>query len=535
MTEELEVHRQSVSRSIQYSDYSSGDDEPITPSGHVPSSNIHHAPAYKVSMASTEPDENDVDDDDGNESSSSFDMTVAAQIERNKQNTKKRVSNAIQSRMSSFQPNTTPTVVSPSHNTSSSSSSAVVSQKEKKKNLASRWQSLMRANSKPNSASSFDMTVAAQIERNKQNTKKRVSNAIQLRMSSFQPNTTPTIVSPSHITSSSSSSSSSAAGSQKEKKKNLASRWQSLMRANSKPNSATLHESQQPIQHTKKPQSIHDGHGSFAINSSSSSSNHSSRTSTMTTTAAATAIDPYKGLSPIQVWKKKKAEREQKALAAKTTSTPVSASQSAVPQAQRNEPQLEQEVKVEVELDEKQSQSHSQVVKELGSDDPAPQQQRYRDDFESELKKLQMTQTETQSRSSEPLQHMHEEQEEEKVQDAVAREVEMETAEEKTHAQSDEDEDEVHVDVDVDVRTVDADTFMEHVYNHFCVDEQRILSGTYILQYMRDQLQLRLTVDATEEDEMLMIRQVMTELFGDDVVGAYGYYIRLRTDNDQRT
>eukprot|EP01083_Nonionella_stella_P275251 934725_1 len=117
MAEEVdsEIHRESISRSIQYSDYSSGEDiQPSTQSQPLP------------------------EDDDS--SSSSYSTTTTT----TKQTIEKRTSSKIQSKLnkmqSKFENETKP---KPRKRNSSNSG---LTQSEKKTKLAARWQRLLAAN-----------------------------------------------------------------------------------------------------------------------------------------------------------------------------------------------------------------------------------------------------------------------------------------------------------------------------------------------------------------------------------------------------
>lgn len=109
-----EVHRQSVSRSIQYSDYSSCEEIPPSPEPH----------------ADTEDD-----DDESSSSSSSSYTTISKQIEENKQNTKKRTSKNIKSKLSAFV-NNYAEIKNRSRGDSKSNDST---RSAKKTKLADRW------------------------------------------------------------------------------------------------------------------------------------------------------------------------------------------------------------------------------------------------------------------------------------------------------------------------------------------------------------------------------------------------------------
>merc|ERR1711933_468225 len=128
------VHRQSVSRSIQYSDYSSGDELPPQSSPEPTNNEISHD-----------------EDEDEDESSSSYDNNQT-KIEQNKQNTKKRTSSLIKSKVntisSKFDEN--------KENENSKnrqrglSNSGGTSRTAKKASLAARWEQSVKANSTKN-------------------------------------------------------------------------------------------------------------------------------------------------------------------------------------------------------------------------------------------------------------------------------------------------------------------------------------------------------------------------------------------------
>eukprot|EP00483_Globobulimina_turgida_P010023 UN10042 len=209
MAEELDpdIHRQSVSRSIQYSDYSSGEDiQPLTDQSQQPET-----------------------EDDDDSSSSSY-TTITKQIDENKANTKKRTSHQIQSKLST-----------------------ITSKLNTNTNTDSKQEPRNRGQSNSNG-------------------------------------TTRTA-----------------------KKAKLAARWQRLLVANSNESKKKLHTSQT----VKKPNKIRSIHDSLPWKHEENQCNYKRKTSAppvqkvlLSPAKTKDKNDPYVGLSPVQIWLKKKEERE---------------------------------------------------------------------------------------------------------------------------------------------------------------------------------------------------------------------------------
>eukprot|EP01084_Bolivina_argentea_P172444 298708_1 len=202
---EEDIHRQSVSRSIQYSDYSSGDDYQPQPSD----------------IQSTQ--HNETEEDDDSSSSSSYAPVQPKQIE------KKRTSATIQSKLNTITKQFTPN------------------------------------ESKDNNINNNEITP------------------------------------------------------QSEKKAKLTAKWKRQLAANSSDNKK-LHESQKVIK-PKNINSIHDGIGTYGINQYTDYKRKKSHTAPPQKVVISPTSkkknnkninnnNPYDGLTPIEIWKKKKAEKE---------------------------------------------------------------------------------------------------------------------------------------------------------------------------------------------------------------------------------
>merc|ERR1712157_95969 len=71
----------------------------------------------------------------------------------------------------------------------------------------------------------------------------------------------------------------------------------------------------------------------------------------------------------------------------------------------------------------------------------------------------------------------------------------------------------------------DNDKFMESVYEHFVFDNKSILNGKYLRLYLKEILNINMNGC---EDEEGVLRNVLIELFGDEVVNNWGYHIRCK-------